>query len=96
MMQDHALFPRQLDLIQDCWTDGAAARRCITECRDADTTLAMRIARKAKAGQVFVNGFLIGGGTIPFGNVKDSGFGREKGFLGVSAYCAVKSTVLKP
>ncbi|WP_291732149.1 aldehyde dehydrogenase family protein [Leisingera sp. F5] len=60
----------------------------------ADTTQAMRFARKAEAGQVFVNGFLKGGDTVPFGGVKESGIGREKGLLGISAYCAVKSIVL--
>ncbi|UWQ32018.1 aldehyde dehydrogenase family protein [Leisingera sp. M527] len=93
-MQDHPLFPRQLNLIPHCWTDGAAAGWCITECRDADTTQAMCIARKAKAGQLFVNGFLKGGGTIPFGGVKDSGLGSEKGFPGISVYCAIKPVVL--
>ncbi|UWQ73998.1 aldehyde dehydrogenase family protein [Leisingera sp. M658] len=93
-MLDHPLFPRQLDLIPHCWTDGTAAGWSITECRDAGTTQAMRIARKAKAGQLFVNGFLKGGGTIPFGGVKDSGLGREKGFPGISACCATKSFVL--
>ncbi|KIC07188.1 hypothetical protein RA19_24925 [Leisingera sp. ANG-M1] len=60
----------------------------------ADTTQAMRFARKAEAGQVFVNGFLKGGDTLPFGGVKESGIGREKGLAGLSAYCAIKSIVL--
>ncbi|MEX0303812.1 MAG: aldehyde dehydrogenase family protein [Leisingera sp.] len=60
----------------------------------ADTAQAMRFARKAEAGQVFVNGFLKGGDTLPFGGVKESGIGREKGLAGLSAYCAIKSIVL--
>ena len=60
----------------------------------ADATQAMRFARKAEAGQVFINGFLQGGDTIPFGGVKQSGIGREKGLAGLSAYCATKSIVV--
>ena len=60
----------------------------------ADTTQALRFARAVEAGQVFVNGFLKGGDTVPFGGVKDSGIGREKGLAGLAAYTAPKSIVL--
>ncbi|MCH8495417.1 MAG: aldehyde dehydrogenase family protein, partial [Balneolales bacterium] len=46
-----------------------------------DNGRAMRMVKKIKAGQVFVNGYGAGGGVeLPFGGVKQSGFGREKGF----------------
>lgn len=60
----------------------------------ADVSQAMRFARKVEAGQVFVNGFLQGGDTIPFGGVKESGIGREKGLAGLTAYSAPKSIIL--
>ncbi|SPJ31166.1 aldehyde dehydrogenase family protein [Falsiruegeria mediterranea] len=60
----------------------------------ADTGRAMRFARRVEAGQVFVNGFLQGGDTVPFGGVKHSGIGREKGVSGLRAYLAEKSIVL--
>ena len=60
----------------------------------ADATQALRFARRVEAGQVFVNGFLKGGDTVPFGGVKDSGTGREKGLAGLAAYAASKSVVL--
>ncbi|UWQ90302.1 aldehyde dehydrogenase family protein [Rhodobacteraceae bacterium M382] len=60
----------------------------------ADATHAMQFARRVEAGQVFVNGFLQGGDTVPFGGVKHSGIGREKGLAGLAAYCATKSIVL--
>ncbi|WP_082005758.1 aldehyde dehydrogenase family protein [Halocynthiibacter namhaensis] len=59
-----------------------------------DATKAMRFARRAKAGQVFVNGFLKGGDTVPFGGMGESGIGREKGLAGLAAYCATKSIIL--
>ena len=60
----------------------------------ADVTQAMRFARKVEAGQVFINGFLQGGDTVPFGGVKESGIGREKGLAGLAAYAAPKSIIL--
>ncbi|MEM9499615.1 MAG: aldehyde dehydrogenase family protein [Pseudomonadota bacterium] len=60
----------------------------------ANATQALRFARRLEAGQVFVNGFLKGGDTVPFGGFKDSGIGREKGLAGLTAYAAPKSIVL--
>ncbi|MCP9481248.1 aldehyde dehydrogenase family protein [Shimia sp. CNT1-13L.2] len=55
---------------------------------------ALWLARKLEAGQVFINGFLTGGDTVPFGGVKHSGIGREKGLAGLAAYLAPKSIIL--
>ncbi|WP_122073412.1 aldehyde dehydrogenase family protein [Pseudophaeobacter sp. EL27] len=60
----------------------------------ADITHAMQFARKVEAGQVFINGFLQGGDTVPFGGVKESGIGREKGLAGLAAYSAAKSIII--
>jgi len=48
---------------------------------------------RLEAGQVVVNG---GGGeaVLPFGGVKQSGYGRENGLAGVSAYTEIKSVRL--
>ena len=40
-----------------------------------------RMARRVRSGQVFINNYGAGGGVeLPFGGVKSSGYGREKGF----------------
>lgn len=60
----------------------------------SDTTKVMKFSRQVEAGQVFVNGFLQGGDTIPFGGVKESGIGREKGLAGLAAYTTTKSIII--
>ncbi len=59
-----------------------------------DITQAMQFARNVEAGQVFINGFLKGGDTLPFGGVKESGIGREKGLAAMASYTAQKSVVI--
>lgn len=59
-----------------------------------DISTALRLARRIEAGQVFVNGFLTASDAVPFGGVKHSGIGREKGLAGLAAYLAPKSIIL--
>jgi aldehyde dehydrogenase (NAD+) len=55
----------------------------------------MRVARAMRCGQVFVNGFGAGGGIeLPFGGVKKSGHGREKGFEALYEFTTTKTIVL--
>jgi len=62
----------------------------------ADGARAMRVARKVRAGQVFVNGYGAGGGVeLPFGGMKKSGHGREKGFAALHDFAALKTLVFK-
>lgn len=59
-----------------------------------DGQKAMRVARKLRAGQVFVNSYGAGGGVeLPFGGVKKSGHGREKGLEALYEFSAVKTVV---
>lgn len=52
----------------------------------------MRLARKLEAGQVFVNNYGAGGGVeLPFGGVKGSGHGREKGFEALYGFSTSKT-----
>ena len=51
-----------------------------------------RVAKKVRAGQVFVNGYGAGGGIeLPFGGFKRSGHGREKGFDALYDMSATKT-----
>lgn len=54
--------------------------------------VAMRMAERLQAGQVWVNAFGVGLDVeFPFGGYKRSGFGREKGLESISAYLQVKN-----
>ena len=55
-----------------------------------------RVARRLQAGQVFVNDYGAGGGVeLPFGGVKLSGHGREKGFEALYGFTALKTIAIK-
>jgi aldehyde dehydrogenase (NAD+) len=60
-----------------------------------DARRSMRLARAMRCGQVFVNGYGAGGGIeLPFGGVKKSGHGREKGFEALYEFSASKTIVI--
>lgn len=51
-----------------------------------------RMAKRVKAGQVFINNYGAGGGVeLPFGGVKSSGHGREKGFEALLGFTTLKT-----
>jgi len=56
----------------------------------------LRMARAIRSGQVFVNSYGAGGGVeLPFGGMKHSGYGREKGFAALHGFTVVKTVVLQ-
>ena len=56
----------------------------------------LRMARKLRCGQVFINNYGAGGGIeLPFGGVKQSGHGREKGFEALYGFSSLKTVVIK-
>lgn len=53
-----------------------------------------RVARSMDAGQVYINSFGAGGGVeLPFGGVKKSGHGREKGFIALEEMSTIKTII---
>lgn len=59
-----------------------------------DLARAHRMARKLRAGQVFVNEWFAGGIATPFGGVGKSGFGREKGLEALYNYVRTKNIAI--
>ncbi len=59
-----------------------------------DISAALRYSRGIEAGQVYINGYHSSGDTVPFGGMKQSGVGREKGLAALDAYYEIKSVVI--
>ncbi len=52
----------------------------------------MRLAKKLRSGQVFINNYGAGGGVeLPFGGIGKSGHGREKGFEALYGFSTLKT-----
>lgn len=55
----------------------------------------MRMAKRLKSGQVFVNNYGAGGGVeLPFGGTGKSGHGREKGFEALYGFSTLKTVAV--
>ena len=60
-----------------------------------DAKRSIRVAKRMRAGQVYVNGYGAGGGIeLPFGGFGRSGHGREKGFEGLVHMTQSKTIVV--
>jgi aldehyde dehydrogenase (NAD+) len=60
-----------------------------------DGSRALRMAKQLQCGQVFVNNYGAGGGIeLPFGGVKHSGHGREKGFEALYGFSVLKTVAI--
>jgi len=57
-----------------------------------DVKRAHRLARRMRAGTVWVNTFDASDITVPFGGFKQSGFGRDKGLHALDGYTQLKTT----
>ena len=56
----------------------------------------LRMARRVAAGQVFINNYGAAGGVeLPFGGVKSSGHGREKGFEALYGFTTLKTVAIR-
>ena len=83
--EDHAVElanATQFGLVAGVWTRDGARQ--------------LRLARRVRAGQVFVNNYGAGGGVeLPFGGVKSSGYGREKGFEALYGFSTLKTVAIR-
>ena len=72
----------QFGLVAGVWTQDGARQ--------------FRMAKKVRAGQIFINNYGAGGGVeLPFGGVKSSGYGREKGFEALLGFTVLKTVAVK-
>jgi aldehyde dehydrogenase (NAD+) len=61
-----------------------------------DAKRATRVARKVRAGQVYINAYGAGGGIeLPFGGMRKSGHGREKGMAALMEFTTLRTLVFK-
>jgi aldehyde dehydrogenase (NAD+) len=82
--EDHAVElanATQFGLVAGVWTRDGARQ--------------FRMARRLRSGQVFINNYGAGGGVeLPFGGVKSSGHGREKGFEALLGFTTLKTVAV--
>jgi aldehyde dehydrogenase (NAD+) len=81
-------FKDEDDLVAQA-NDSVFGLACGLWTRDYRT--AWRVARRIEAGTVWVNTYKQFSASTPFGGMKESGLGREKGRAGIAAYSRQKS-----
>lgn len=60
----------------------------------ADGARQQRVSKRLRCGQVYINCYGAGGGVeLPFGGIKKSGHGREKGFIALEHMSTTKTVV---
>jgi len=89
-----ALTP--FDTEEDAWAlANATEYGLVAGVFTRDLARSLRAARALQSGQVFVNEWFAGGIETPFGGVKRSGYGREKGQEALYNYVATKNVAIR-
>jgi succinate-semialdehyde dehydrogenase / glutarate-semialdehyde dehydrogenase len=57
--------------------------------------MAKEYASKIESGAVFVNGLMKSDARLPFGGIKNSGYGRELSYLGIREFVNIKTVWIK-
>ena len=60
-----------------------------------DISKAHRMAKRLKAGTVWINCYNVFDAALPFGGYKESGWGREMGLAAVELYTEIKAVTTK-
>ncbi|OFA05399.1 NAD-dependent succinate-semialdehyde dehydrogenase [Duganella phyllosphaerae] len=61
-----------------------------------DVVRARQLARRVEAGAVFINGMVASDARLPFGGIKQSGYGREPGEAGAREFTNTKTIWIGP
>ena len=60
----------------------------------SDQTRAIQVAKRIETGMVNINGYGLARPNMPFGGVKQSGYGREHGGFGIREFVNIKAILL--